>query len=343
MSFEMQFDSRDVAPNEQFDLWFEFHNGDVGKFLVEREKAWLAPFKSWTEGCKLGDIRFKRTNLDLPDDRLKVLHKKPSGEHSQAVFCLHVPIQGHYEYHWKRGDFNKTGHYGPGSLVMLDPASLGGHYAVRDRIESFLMVIPQSAMPDWMLEVVHKNGCIFLWPDHDLIKLSLYHQMLQSVSILRALADKPGSALAYTQGLLNFIEAAISPPKGQERKSGKGTVTLAQQDAHYQALILLIQANVSDKCLNANKAAGLLQVSQRYVHKLFAKHGTTFGDEVKRQRLLKVSEELADPRFRHDKIKDIADRYGFYDASPFNKLFKAEFKVTPSDYRRRFIRHQGDE
>jgi AraC family transcriptional regulator, positive regulator of tynA and feaB len=78
-----------------------------------------------------------------------------------------------------------------------------------------------------------------------------------------------------------------------------------------------------------------LGISARYVHYLFAKRGTTFGQDLVRVRLERARDLLSDPRCADAPIGDIAARCGFAEASHFARCFRRSFGLAPSDYRRR--------
>ena len=74
-------------------------------------------------------------------------------------------------------------------------------------------------------------------------------------------------------------------------------------------------------------------VSSRYVQTLFEREGTTFSEYVLRQRLGRAHRLLADPDGIHRRIAEIAFEVGFGDLSYFNKSFRRQYGVTPSDVR----------
>jgi hypothetical protein len=126
MSFSPLFDSRTVASKEQFDAWYAFQNGDVSRFRVKRDASWSAPFQSKVEGGVVGGLRFKRTTLDIPGDRMTTLHDKSAGQHHPPVYCLQGPTQGQYSWQLERS--NQPGLLRPGTLAFFDPATVRGHF-----------------------------------------------------------------------------------------------------------------------------------------------------------------------------------------------------------------------
>lgn len=64
---------------------------------------------------------------------------------------------------------------------------------------------------------------------------------------------------------------------------------------------------------------------------------TTFYDYVNHLRVREAGTRLAAPDRRHLSVLDIAVHCGFRSRSTFHKVFKAEFQLSPSEYRRRSL------
>lgn len=75
------------------------------------------------------------------------------------------------------------------------------------------------------------------------------------------------------------------------------------------------------------------RISPRYIRALFEGENTSLSQFVLGQRLTRVHRMLADPRYAHRTIADIAFAVGFGDISTFNREFRRRFGVTPSDVR----------
>lgn len=79
--------------------------------------------------------------------------------------------------------------------------------------------------------------------------------------------------------------------------------------------------------------AANLNVTPRYVQRLFEADGTTFSEFLMRQRLVQAHRLLCDPNFRHAAISTIAYDVGFGDLSYFNRRFRRLYGFTPRDAR----------
>lgn len=94
-----------------------------------------------------------------------------------------------------------------------------------------------------------------------------------------------------------------------------------------------ILVHLAEPDLSVAGVAGRQRLSPRYIHKLFEVDGTTYSEFVVSQRLRQAHRLLTDPRFGHDSIGAIALTVGFGDLSYFNRTFRRQFGMTPSEVR----------
>jgi len=74
-------------------------------------------------------------------------------------------------------------------------------------------------------------------------------------------------------------------------------------------------------------------ISVRTLHLRFERLGETFGRWLLDNRLDACGKALRDPHQRAAAISEIAYRWGFNDLSHFNKAFRAQFDMTPGEWR----------
>lgn len=94
-----------------------------------------------------------------------------------------------------------------------------------------------------------------------------------------------------------------------------------------------IVAGLGSERLDVAGIARARGVTPRYVQMLFESEGTTFTQYVLDQRLTRARRMLAEPRFDHWTISAIAFEVGFGNLSYFNRVFRRQFGMTPSDLR----------
>jgi AraC family transcriptional activator of tynA and feaB len=84
--------------------------------------------------------------------------------------------------------------------------------------------------------------------------------------------------------------------------------------------------------LSPEDAAAAINISTRYVHKIFKTKGTTFGQELMKQRVLEADRMLRQPLDSHSRalqIAEIAYACGFSSQSHFSSRYKDHFGCTP--------------
>ena len=83
--------------------------------------------------------------------------------------------------------------------------------------------------------------------------------------------------------------------------------------------------------LSASDVAGSLNISLRYLQQLLADHGTTFGRRLTSRRIDRCREDL--DAGDGQPIAAIAHRHGFTDPTRFSKAFRAQYGVSPREWR----------
>jgi AraC-like DNA-binding protein len=106
-----------------------------------------------------------------------------------------------------------------------------------------------------------------------------------------------------------------------------------QGELQLEALLAFCRENLHDPDLSPQQAADAVGISLRTLHSRFQMTGRTFGHWLLENRLEGCSAALRDPHQRHINISEIAYRWGFGDLSYFNKAFRAQFEMTPREWR----------
>lgn len=115
---------------------------------------------------------------------------------------------------------------------------------------------------------------------------------------------------------------------------GGNADTLA--DDHLRLIRRFVVQHCTNPDLCPRTIADHFRISVRYVHKLFARSGTTYGRFVLSSRLKKSRAMLY--KDNHVPIGEIAALSGFQSQSHFCHAFKRQFRVTPRELRNE-IRH----
>jgi len=106
-------------------------------------------------------------------------------------------------------------------------------------------------------------------------------------------------------------------------------------DATTLALKRAIHRRLREPGLAVADVAEAVGISERYVHKLLARSGSSFTDYVIEHRLDGIARDLGDPAMADRAIGAIAFDWGFSDLSHFTRRFKQRFGCRPRDWRAR--------
>lgn len=156
------------------------------------------------------------------------------------------------------------------------------------------------------------------------------HLIVETAHALNSAAsDMPEEESARLLGvLLDLVALSLS------RGSRRGAEELGLADATWIALRSTVHRRLREPGLTAATVAASVRISERYVHKLFERAGTTFASYVMERRLDGAARDLKDPALLGRAIGDIAFDWGFSDLSHFTRRFRHRFGCTPRDWRR---------
>lgn len=96
-----------------------------------------------------------------------------------------------------------------------------------------------------------------------------------------------------------------------------------------------IEANLASTELCPTSIANAHFISTRHLHGLFRHQGTTVSTWIRTGRLEQCRRDLISVAYADRPVAAVAARWGFVDAAHFSRSFKAEFGVSPSEYRAR--------
>lgn len=105
------------------------------------------------------------------------------------------------------------------------------------------------------------------------------------------------------------------------------------KEALRAAIIRFVEENLREADLTPSAVAAEHCISTRYLHRLFAEAGTTFGTCVRSRRLRAAARMLRDPHTAHRTVESVAASCGFRDPAHFSRVFKGSFGVTPRQWR----------
>jgi AraC-like DNA-binding protein len=149
----------------------------------------------------------------------------------------------------------------------------------------------------------------------------------------KAHAQSPELGAAVAAHICDLVSLAVGTNKdATELAAGRGL-----RAARLAAIKRWVIAHLGEPELNVVAAAAASGVGVRYVQTLFESEGATFTEFVLAQRLATAYRRLTDPGLARRTIASIAFGCGFGDLSYFNRKFRAAYRQTPSDVRRRAL------
>ena len=98
----------------------------------------------------------------------------------------------------------------------------------------------------------------------------------------------------------------------------------------YREIVSRIRGCDAETPLNAAQVAQQLRISPGYVHRILARHATSFGEQLREAHLQQAYEMLADARLNHLTIKEVMYRAGFSNFSHFCYAFRQRWAVPPA-------------
>ncbi len=148
-------------------------------------------------------------------------------------------------------------------------------------------------------------------------------------SIMAQLASLGPEDLEQMEDALSTMLVASLAHKEEEEIN----LSTSMQLSHLRRICRTIEVRLTDPELSAVDIARSENLSVRYLQKLFASAGTTFGEYLKKRRLDRCRIDLSNKSLKHLTISELCFRWGFNDAANFSRAFHLEFGVSPKVYR----------
>lgn len=135
-------------------------------------------------------------------------------------------------------------------------------------------------------------------------------------------------ALRMSYTLLDLIAAAYSSTP--HMRCEQSTLVAA----HRVRIISYIEAHLRDPELTPGRVAQACRITARYLHHLFANESETVTQFIQRRRLEECARALIAAPVRGRLVTEIAFDYGFNSLTHFGRVFRNQYGLTPSEYRR---------
>lgn len=131
--------------------------------------------------------------------------------------------------------------------------------------------------------------------------------------------------LAHSTDLVMTLLSGMVDDSDAVRSSVQRSLTFRIKDH--------INRRLADPALGPAEIAAAVNISTRYLHKLFAAEDRSVCQYIRELRLDRCRRDLLDPRLAGQSISTIAFRWGFGDLSGFIRAFRAAFGASPREVR----------
>lgn len=277
-----------------------------------------APFQARVESVRFGAGAINRVRF--PSHTVKRL---PTDIAASPSTCYYLNLKLHGRTHIRQA--GRTVTLSPGQVGIFDSAQL---FSIDHDAGPALSVasfwVPHQALDDRL--PASFDFAATRVSDDPLVG----HLIVETARTLNenALAWSEQDGVRLFDVLLDLVAMALSrPPRGQTEH------TIA--DALGLKLRRVIHERLRRPDLSVRSVAAAVGISERYVHKLFERTGTSFSRYVMERRLDGAAADLRDAARATQPVGAIAFDWGFVDLSHFARRFRQRFDCAPSEWRAR--------
>lgn len=130
-----------------------------------------------------------------------------------------------------------------------------------------------------------------------------------------------------------------APATLADRSHPAGRGRHGRLDWLYAQACLQLQRHLADSSYDVTRLVGELRVSRPTLYRAFVRQGDTVAGFLRRARLARVCELLAQPPFRTP-IETLAYQCGFEDVRTFNRCFRKAFGLSAGAWRTHALARQ---
>lgn len=213
---------------------------------------------------------------------------------------------------------------GPGEAVILtgaEPALFGGS----DQKCVHLLRVPVRLLSPLVADLDAAYGRLIPADNPALRLLTGYFGILEEAETF----DAPELRRQTVTHIHDLVALAI----GATRDAAEIAGCRGARAARLRAIKQDIANRLDQPDLSVATIAARHRLTPRWIQRLFESEGTTFTEYVLAQRLVRAHRLLTDSRQAGVKISAIALDTGFGDLSYFNRAFRRQYGMTPSELR----------
>lgn len=211
----------------------------------------------------------------------------------------------------------------PGSLAIYD-TSRPYTLSFDSDFSSYVMMFPQARV-DLPRGTVEQLTATPIGADHQLGGLAA-QLITQAGAMLPTLSRSVSVRLAG-----NVVDLLTTVMADELSEAGDGP---DERQRLWSDITAYIEANLADPQLSPSTIAAAHFISVRTLHQIFEGSGETVAGDIRRCRIERCRQDLADPLQRQVPVAAIGARWGLGDPAHFSRLFRGAVGQPPAGYRR---------
>lgn len=304
-----------VEPGRRLDYWV----GAICEAFLEMDcsSREASVFDGTLTSLQGQEVTYNQVRASTQD-----VYRRPAAIARGRSHPFYLIAQLHAPWHVRQG-----GHLmqlRPGDAVLVDSAQCYElHFP--QAVTCLSIQMPRAWVGRWLAQV-DCDAPRVAWRDQG------WGRSLSALCL--QLGEDPRSAASYPQALLadqvGAMLAAALEPQAAAVPASAGLIARAEA---------LMREQLDQPGLSGQQLAWALGVSARTLHRAFAAQGATLAGTLRRLRMARAAELLAQPRLAGVSVAELGRRCGYSDASHFVRLFQQAFGETPARWRRQRTGH----
>jgi AraC-like DNA-binding protein len=210
----------------------------------------------------------------------------------------------------------------PGSLAIYD-TSRPYTLSFDSDFSSYVMMFPQSRV-NLPSDTVRRLTATSIGAEHRLGAVAT-QIITQAGAMLPTLGRSVGIRLAGN--VVDLLTTVMADELAEAEVPGERQRLWAEITGH-------IDANLADPLLSPSTIAAAHFMSVRALHQVFEGSGDTVSGEIRRRRIARCRQDLADPLQAQVPVAAIGARWGLGDPAHFSRLFRSVVGSPPAQFRR---------